>query len=153
MASCHSFQVLMSTLAIFKYFLGTFFHQHIIALTPLGQAVFNVYLILFNQLGNFFLNFIGVQLICVVKHKQCCVSGIQQSESIVHIHIFILFQVLFSYSLSQNIEQSPLCYTVGPCWLFILFIVVCVCSSQAPVLTPALQPCKLGNLIEVVRIL
>ena len=41
----------------------------------------------------------------------------QQSDSIIHICIFILFQILFSYRLSQNIEQSSLCYTVGPCWL------------------------------------
>ena len=29
-------------------------------------------------------------------------------------------------------ELSSLCYTVGPCWLFILYIVVCICSSQTP---------------------
>ena len=29
-------------------------------------------------------------------------------------------------------EFSSLCYTVGPCWLFILYIVVCICSSQTP---------------------
>ena len=47
------------------------------------------------------------------------VSGIQQSDSVIHIHIFILFQILFPYRLLHNIEQSSLCYTVVPCWLSI----------------------------------
>ena len=49
------------------------------------------------------------------------VAGVQQSDSVIHIHISILFQVLFPFRLLQNIEQSSLCYTVGPCWLSILF--------------------------------
>ena len=53
------------------------------------------------------------------------VSGVQQSDSVIHVHIFILFKILFLYRLSQNIELSSLCYTVGPCWLSILYI-VCV---------------------------
>ena len=39
---------------------------------------------------------IGVQLICNVL----LASGVQKSDSIMHIHIFILF----SYRLSQNIK-------------------------------------------------
>ena len=46
------------------------------------------------------------------------VSGVQQSDSV--IHVTILFQILFSFRLLHNIEQSSLCYTVGPCWLSIL---------------------------------
>ena len=42
-------------------------------------------------------NFIGVELIYNV-------SGVQESDSVIHIHIFILFQIFFSYRLSQNIE-------------------------------------------------
>ena len=41
--------------------------------------------------------------------------------------IFILFQILFHYSLLQGIEYSSLCYTVGPCWLSILYRVVYIC--------------------------
>ena len=40
------------------------------------------------------------------------VSGVQQSDSVIHIHISILFQILFPYRLSQIIEQRSLCYTV-----------------------------------------
>ena len=45
------------------------------------------------------------------------VSGIEQSDSVIHIHVSILFQILFPVRLLQNVEQSSLCYTVGPCWL------------------------------------
>ena len=38
------------------------------------------------------------------------------SHSILHIHTPTLFQILFSYRILQNIEQSSLCCTVGPCW-------------------------------------
>ena len=39
-----------------------------------------------------------------------------------HIFFFILFQILFPCKLFQNIECSSLCYTVGPCWLYLRFI-------------------------------
>ena len=55
------------------------------------------------------------------------VLGAQQSDSGIHIHISILLQIIFPYRLLQNIEQSSLYYTVGPCWLPILHVVVCVC--------------------------
>ena len=73
-------------------------------------------------------NYIGIQLICGVV----LVSGIQQSDSVMHIHIFILFKIHFSYKSSQNIGQSSLCYTVGPHLSSILYILVCECSSQVP---------------------
>lgn len=44
-----------------------------------------------------------------------------------YIYKIILFQIIFLYSLSENIEYSYLCYTVGPCWLSILYLVVCIC--------------------------
>ena len=40
------------------------------------------------------------------------VSGVQQSESVIHIHISILSQILFPYPLSQNTEWISLCYQV-----------------------------------------
>ena len=74
------------------------------------------------------------------------VSGVQQSDSVIHTYIYIsspslclslylslylsiyiLFQILFSYRLLQDIEYSSLCYTVSLCWLSILYIVLCVC--------------------------
>ena len=55
------------------------------------------------------------------------VSSIQLNDSV--IHTSVLFQILFPFRLLQNIRQNSLCYTVGPCWLSILSIVVCVCMS------------------------
>ena len=49
------------------------------------------------------------------------VSGVQQSDSVIYIHVFILFHILFPLTLLQNIEQSSLCYTVGPCWFNLYF--------------------------------
>ena len=42
-----------------------------------------------------------------------------------YIYVYILFQILFHYRLLQDFEYSSLCYTVGPCCLSILCIVVC----------------------------
>ena len=60
------------------------------------------------------------------------VSGVWQSDSDIRLHASILFQILFPFRLVQNIEQSSLFYTVGPCWLSILNIAVCTCQSQSP---------------------
>ena len=52
------------------------------------------------------------------------VSGIQQRDSVINIHVSILFKIFFPFSLLQNTEQSSLCYTAGLCWLCILNIAV-----------------------------
>ena len=54
----------------------------------------------------------------------------QQSDSVLHTHVPILFQIIFPFKLLHNIEQSSLCYTVGPCWLSVLNIAVRTCQSQ-----------------------
>ena len=53
------------------------------------------------------------------------VSGEQQRDSAIHTHVSILPQTHLPSRLPQNIEQSSLCYTVGPCRLSILNIAVC----------------------------
>ena len=63
------------------------------------------------------------------------VSGVHPSDSVVYIHVSILFQILFPFRSLQSIGQSSLCYTVGPCWLSILNIAVCTCQSQTPSLS------------------
>ena len=42
----------------------------------------------------------------------------------IYVYIYILFHILFHYGLSQDIEYSSLCYTIGPCCLSILYIAV-----------------------------
>ena len=41
---------------------------------------------------------------------------------LLHIHVSVIFHILVLFGLFQNIEQSPLCYTVGPCWLLLLLL-------------------------------
>ena len=55
----------------------------------------------------------------------CLIAAVRPSDSV--IHIYILFHILFHYGLSQDIEYSSLCYTVGPCCLSIPYIIVCIC--------------------------
>ena len=60
------------------------------------------------------------------------VSGGQQRDSAIKIHVSILPQTPLPSKLPHNIEQSSLCYTGGSCWLSILNIEVCTCPSQSP---------------------
>ena len=65
----------------------------------------------------FVLIFIEVQLIYNIVNA----TGVHQS-----------FQILFWYKSLKSIEQSSLCYAVGPYQLSILYLVVCICQSQFP---------------------
>ena len=49
-----------------------------------------------------------------------------------YIHVSIFPQVPLPSRLPHNIEQSSMCYTVGPCWLSILNIAVCVYDFPKP---------------------
>ena len=86
----------------------------------------------------FFKKIIGIQL----TYNVVLLSGVQKNESVKHKHIPILFQIIFPYRSLQGIEYISLCYTVGPCYSFILYIAVCICQSQAPVLSlpPSVSP-------------
>ena len=60
----------------------------------------------------------------------CCVSfRCTWSDSVIHMHIFTLSQILFPCRLIQNIEYCFLCYTEGPYWLSVLCIIVCIGKS------------------------
>ena len=57
------------------------------------------------------------------------------------IQIYICMYSLFSRSLThigyyRILSRVPLCYIAGPCWLSILYMVVCICQSQTPNLSP-----------------
>ena len=58
------------------------------------------------------------------------VSGAQQRDSTIHIHVSILPQTPLPSRLPHNIEQSSLCCTVGPCWLSILFYLFIYFKNQ-----------------------
>ena len=50
----------------------------------------------------------------------------QQRDSTIHSQVSILSQTPLPSRLSYNIEQSSMCHTIGPCWLSILIIALCV---------------------------
>ena len=76
----------------------------------------------------FFFNFLFYIRVQLINHA-VIVSGAQQSDSAIHIHVSILPQTPLPSRLPHNIEQSSLCYTVGTCWLSILHMVVYICQS------------------------
>ena len=49
------------------------------------------------------------------------VSGVQQSDLVIHLYISIFFSDSFHYNLLQDIEYSFLCYTVRPCLSYIWY--------------------------------
>ena len=61
------------------------------------------------------------------------VSGVQQSNSIIYYVYVYMCVYIYSFSeslpfkLLQDIKYSSLCYIVNPCWLFILYIIMCIC--------------------------
>ena len=82
---------------------------------------------LFRSSAHFTLNF----LFCTGCSPSLIVSGEQQRVSAIHIHVSILLQ-----TLPHKIEQSSMCYTIGPFWLSIINIPVCTCPSQTHYLFP-----------------
>ena len=55
----------------------------------------------------------------------------QVYSKVTQLYIYtLLFQIPFPFRLLQNIEQSSLCYIVGPCWLSVFKIVVCTCQHR-----------------------
>ena len=47
-----------------------------------------------------------------------------------------ILQILFPYRLLKDNEYSSLCYTVDPCWLSILYIVLSIYLSQMNEIMP-----------------
>ena len=65
------------------------------------------------------------------------ISGEEQRDSAIHIHVSTLPQTPLLSRLPHNIQHSSLCYTVGPYWLAILNIhamtlkpswITCLCT-------------------------
>ena len=64
-----------------------------------------------------------------LNYQNFCLSVLEYSILQCHISFRCTaryIQILSPYRLLQNIEYSSLCYTVGPRWSTILYIVVCL---------------------------
>ena len=61
---------------------------------------------------------------------QCCVAFYYRAKWFSSTYKCILFYILYHYSLSQDIEYSSQFYTVGPCCLSILNVIVCIYQPQ-----------------------
>ena len=80
----------------------------------------------------FFKNFFILYWDIIVTINNVIVSGEQQRDSAIHMHVSTLPQTPLPSRLPHDIGQSSLCYTVGPCWLSILNMAVCTYQFQAP---------------------
>ena len=61
-----------------------------------------------------------------------CQSSLYSKVPQIHTYIFFFKNILFQYVSFQEIKYSSLCYTVGPCCLSILNVIVCIYQSQTP---------------------
>ena len=63
---------------------------------------------------------------------------------VVHTHIATVFQILFPFRLLQNIEESSLCCTVSPCYLFVLYVACVFVNPKLLIYSPP-PPFSSGN--------
>ena len=57
------------------------------------------------------------------------ISAVQWSDSVMYVYTFF-FIFSLHYGLSQDIEYSSLCFTVGPCCLSLIYKVLCICQMS-----------------------
>ena len=95
------------------------------------HSVLSVYTTSFLFL-NFLFDYLIFSSYWSVITNSVLVSCAQQSDSVKHIHVSVLFLILLPFRSLQNTEQSLLCYTGGPCWLSVLNTAVYTCHSQTP---------------------
>ena len=81
----------------------------IVALSIISPGLLSLFKNVFLFLFSFF-SFIKVSLV----YNVVIISAVQQSDSVIHRHISILFQMLFPGRLSQNLGPTSLCSTAGP---------------------------------------
>ena len=93
-----------------------------------------------------FKNFIIYLLIFLLKSSwftMLCLSLLYSRVTQLCTYIHSFLNIFFHYGLSQEIGCSYLWYTVGPCCLSILNVIVCIYQPQTP--TPSLSPLPLGD--------
>ena len=51
------------------------------------------------------------------------VVGVQQRDSLVHIYVSLLLKIFSRLGYYRVLNRVLPCYTVGPCWLSVVYIV------------------------------
>ena len=98
-------------------------------------------------LVQFFLSFLNFYIRLKLINNVVIVSGEQWRDSAIHIHVSILPQTPLPSRLPHNVvEQSSMCYTVGPCWLSILNMAGWTCPSFPGDSEGKESACNEGNL-------
>ena len=111
---------------------GCMFYISLVSSYPWLYGFWNV-LAFFPQVRFlFFLTFYFLLRYSQVTNNVVIVSGKQPKYSAIYTHVSSLPQNSRPPWLPLNIEQSSLCYKVGPFWLPILNIAVCTCPSPNP---------------------
>ena len=73
------------------------------------------------------------------------ILGVQQSDSVIHIHVSILYQILSPIRLLQNIEQNSLYFTVCGLYLFLPHVIFSsVIYTSNSMIIPTLKIGKLN---------
>ena len=111
------------------------FHIHHSSVLAIGIMVY-IYSTYFSYNWGFVIFNLIFILHWSIIDLQCCVSFRCIAKWFSYTYI-PSFSDSFPYRLLQNTESSSLCYTVGPYWLSILHIVMCIYSSQLPNLSLA----------------
>ena len=93
-----------------------------------------------DALKKTFLIFIGVELI----YNGVLISAIQESESVIHIHISILFQILFLFRLLQTIE-FPLPYSWSLLIIYFIYSNVYMLIPNSSFIHPSPPSFTFGN--------
>ena len=64
--------------------------------------------------------------------RKMIVVAVEENMRLFYIYMNLsFFKFFFHLDYCINIEQSSLCYTAGPSWIFILNTEVCTCQPQA----------------------
>ena len=109
----------------------TVFLPHIPRLSVVRESVSTwIFIPHFDFLTLLFQNF----LLCLGNSRltMLCQFQVNSTGTQPDMYMYPFSPTLLPSRLPHNTEQSPMCYTVGPCWLSILTIAVCTCPPQTP---------------------